>query len=37
MALRHHLDADHARARARLKVLSVFDAAAIAPYLTRIH
>lgn len=37
VALRYHLDADHARARARLKVLSVFDAAEIAPYLTRIH
>jgi DNA-binding GntR family transcriptional regulator len=37
VALRHHLDADHERARARLKVLSVFDAAEIAPYLTRIH
>ena len=37
VALRYHLDADHARARARLKVLSVFDAADIAPYLTRIH
>jgi DNA-binding GntR family transcriptional regulator len=36
-AMRHHLDADHARARARLKVLSVFDAAEIAPYLTRVH
>jgi DNA-binding GntR family transcriptional regulator len=36
-ALRHHLDADHERARARLKVLSVFDAAEIAPYLIRIH
>jgi len=37
VALRHHLDADHARTRARLKVLSVFDAARIAPYLIRIH
>jgi len=37
VALRYHLDADHARARARLKVLSVFEAAEIAPYLTRIH
>lgn len=37
VGLRYHLDADHARARARLKVLSVFDAAEIAPYLTRIH
>ncbi|MBZ9935641.1 GntR family transcriptional regulator [Mesorhizobium sp. BR1-1-16] len=36
-AMRHHLDADHARSRARLKVLSVFDAAEIAPYLIRIH
>lgn len=37
VASRHHLDADHERARARLKVLSVFDAAEIAPYLTRVH
>lgn len=37
VALRHHLDADHARVRARLKVLSVFDAAEIAPYLTRVR
>ncbi|SHG00494.1 DNA-binding transcriptional regulator, GntR family [Kaistia soli DSM 19436] len=37
VAMRHHLDADHARSRARLKVLSVFDAAEIAPYLVRIH
>jgi DNA-binding GntR family transcriptional regulator len=36
-ALRHHLDADHQRARARLKVLSVFDAPDVAPYLARIH
>jgi DNA-binding GntR family transcriptional regulator len=36
-ALRHHLDADHARVRARLKVLSVFDAAEIAPYLTPVR
>ena len=36
-AMRYHLDADHERARARLKVLSVFDAAEIAPYLVRIH
>jgi DNA-binding GntR family transcriptional regulator len=36
-ASRHHLDADHERARARLKVLSVFEAARIAPYLSRIH
>lgn len=36
-ALRHHLDADHGRARARLKVLSVFSEPAIAPYLIRIH
>lgn len=37
VALRHHLDADHSRTRARLKVLSMFDAAETAPYLTRIH
>jgi DNA-binding GntR family transcriptional regulator len=37
VAMRHHLDADHARARARLKVLSVFDAPEISPYLTRVH
>lgn len=37
VAMRYHLDADHARARARLKVLSVFDAAEIVPYLTRVH
>ncbi|MGD9912962.1 MAG: GntR family transcriptional regulator [Rhizobiaceae bacterium] len=36
-ALRHHLDADHARSRARLKVLSVFADPEIAPYLVRIH
>lgn len=36
-ALRHHLNAEHARTRARLKVLSVFDAADTAPYLIRIH
>jgi DNA-binding GntR family transcriptional regulator len=36
-ALRHHLEADHGRSRARLKVLSVFDAPDVAPYLTRIH
>ena len=36
-ALRHHLDADHRRSRARLKVLSVFDTPDVAPYLTRIH
>jgi DNA-binding GntR family transcriptional regulator len=36
-ALRHHLDADHQRARARLKVLSVFDAPDVAPYLSRVH
>jgi DNA-binding GntR family transcriptional regulator len=37
VALGHHLDAEHLRTRARLKVLSVFDAAEIAPYLTRVH
>lgn len=36
-ALQFHLDADHARARARLKVLSLFDAPGLAPYLIRIH
>ncbi len=36
-ALEHHLDADHMRARARLKVLSMFGEPEIAPYLTRIH
>lgn len=36
-ALRFHLDAGHARARARLKVLSIFDDPEVAPYLTRIH
>ncbi len=36
-AMRFHLDADHERARARLKVLSVFDAPAAAPYLTKLH
>lgn len=36
-ACQYHLDADHARARARLKVLSVFDAAETAPYLSRLH
>jgi DNA-binding GntR family transcriptional regulator len=37
VALEHHLDADHERARARLKVLSMFGEPEIAPYLTRIH
>ena len=37
VALRYHLDADHQRSRARLKVLSVFDTPDVAPYLTRIH
>lgn len=36
-AMRYHLDADHRRSRARLKVLSVFNAPDIAPYLTRVH
>jgi len=36
-ALAHHLNADHARARARLKVLSMFGDPEIAPYLIRIH
>lgn len=36
-ALRFHLDADHERARARLKVLSVFDDPMVAPYLSRIY
>jgi DNA-binding GntR family transcriptional regulator len=35
-ALRHHLDADHARTRERLKVLSVFEDPIVAPYLTRV-
>lgn len=35
-ALRHHLDADHARTRERLKVLSVFTDPVVAPYLTRV-
>ncbi len=35
-ALRHHLDADHARTRERLKVLSVFGDPVVAPYLTRV-
>ena len=35
-ALRHHLDADHARTRERLKVLSVFGDPVVAPYLTRL-
>ncbi len=37
VAHRHHLDADHSRARARRKVLSVFSEPEIAPYLIRIH
>jgi DNA-binding GntR family transcriptional regulator len=36
-ALQFHLDADHKRARARLKVLSLFDAPELAPFLLRIH
>lgn len=36
-ALRHHLDADHQRSRARLKALSVFGEPEVAPYLIRIH
>lgn len=36
-ALRFHLDADHERARARLKVLAIFDDPDVAPYLMRIH
>jgi DNA-binding GntR family transcriptional regulator len=36
-AMRFHLEADHERARARLKVLSVFDTPAVAPYLTKLH
>lgn len=35
-ALRYHLDADHARTRERLKVLSVFEDPVVAPYLTRV-
>ena len=37
LALQVHLDRDHGRARARLKVLSLFDDAALAPFLLRIH
>jgi DNA-binding GntR family transcriptional regulator len=36
-AMLYHLDMDHVRSRDRLKVLSVFDAAEISPYLIRIH
>jgi DNA-binding GntR family transcriptional regulator len=36
-AMRHHLDADHQRSRARLKALSVFGEPEVAPYLVRIH
>jgi DNA-binding GntR family transcriptional regulator len=36
-ALGYHLDADHRRARARLKVLSVFSEPEVAPYLVRVH
>jgi DNA-binding GntR family transcriptional regulator len=36
-ALRRHLDLQHQRTRARLKVLSIFDAPNDFPYLTRIH
>jgi len=36
-AMRHHLDADHQRSRARLKALSVFGEPDVAPYLVRIH
>lgn len=36
-ALRYHLDADHLRARARLKVLSVFGDPKVAAYLVRVH
>ena len=36
-ALRRHLDLQHQRTRARLKVLSIFDAPNDLPYLTRIH
>lgn len=35
-ALRHHLDADHARTRERLKVLSVFEDPVVATYLSRV-
>jgi len=35
-ALRYHLEADHARTRERLKVLSVFEDPVVAPYLTRV-
>ena len=36
-AMRFHLDTDHDRARARLKVLSIFDTPAVAPYLARLQ
>lgn len=36
-ALRFHLDVDHERSIARLKVLSIFDAPAMASYLGRIY
>lgn len=36
-ALRRHLDLDHQRARARLKVLSIVDAPSVPPYLSRVH
>jgi DNA-binding GntR family transcriptional regulator len=36
-ALHFHLDADHRRSRARLKVLSVFSEPRVAPYLIRVH
>lgn len=36
-ALGRHLDFDHQRTRARLKVLSIFDAPNDLPYLIRIH
>jgi DNA-binding GntR family transcriptional regulator len=37
VALRFHLDADHERSIARLKVLSIFDAPETASYLARIY
>jgi DNA-binding GntR family transcriptional regulator len=36
-AMRRHLDLQHQRTRARLKVLSIFDAPHEFPYLIRIH
>ncbi|MBD3764616.1 MAG: hypothetical protein IE927_07725 [Rhodobacterales bacterium] len=35
-ALRHHIQADHIRTRARLRVLSVFPDPVTAPWLARV-